>query len=239
MKKMQIPENHCEQNPDGQMPLPVPAGSRSPGFFQRSPVIWVIFSVFLITVCTAAFFAGRISGPVWPLWKKSDPEIQEDLVIDQIRQISKFVSVEYHMADIIEYTEDQYLPFFDKKMLIIAKARVLAGFDFDKGISVTVEEREGKKQAVHIILPRPEIISVEPEYRYYDIQGRIPAEDHTLILAGAKITLRQAALRAGILDKARESVQTRLPCLFPSSEVYITFSNETKKHNETDSHNPH
>lgn len=181
---------------------------------------------------------GRISGPVWPLWEKTDPKITEETVIERVRQVSKFVSAEYFMSDVIEYENEQFIPFFDKKMLIIAKARVLAGFDFDKGLRVTVEEREGKKQAVHIILPRPEIISVEPEYRYYDIQGRIPAEDHTLILARAKVTLRQAALRAGILDKARESVQTRLPYLFPSSDVYITFSNETK-HNETDSHNPH
>jgi len=239
MEKMQNPENHCEQISDMPMPPPVPPVARKSDLSRRSAIWGILFFLLLIAVGIGSFFLGKMSDPIWPVWKKTDPKIREDLVIDQVRQIAKFVSVEYHMADIIEYSEEQYLPFFDKKMLIIAKARVLAGFDFDKGISVTVEEREGQKQAVHIILPRPEIISVEPEYRYYDIQGRIPPEDHTQILARAKATLRGAAVRAGILDRAKESVQMRLPYLFPTSEVYITFSQDMKKHNETDSHNPH
>ncbi|MGE0084737.1 MAG: DUF4230 domain-containing protein [Desulfococcaceae bacterium] len=236
---MQDTENHSEQNPDVRISLPVPAASAGSGSFTRSFIMGTLLFMLLTLVGTVAFFLGKMSDPIWPVWEKTEPEMREDLVIDRIRQIAKFVSVEYHMADIIEYTQEQYLPFWDKKMLIIAKARVLAGFDFDKGISVTVEERGGQKQAVHITLPRPEIISVEPEYRYYDIRGSIPAEDHTLILSRAKTALRQAAIREGILDKARESVQIRLPYLFPASEVYITFSQETKKHNERDGNNPY
>lgn len=236
---MYHPEHPCEPNADRQMPPPDPPALRESGMFPRSAILWMLFFLFLAAVGTGAFFLGKMSGPVWPVWEKTEPELREDMVIDRVRQIAKFVSVEYHMADILEYAQKQYLPFFDRKMLIIAKARVLAGFDFDKGIRVTVEDREGRKHAVHITLPQPEIISVEPEYRYYDIQGDIPPEEHTLILMKAKAALRQAAIREGILDKARESVQMRLPYLFPASEVYISFLQETNKQNEADRHNPY
>ncbi len=233
---MQLPENSCEHKPDTQILPPVLPVTHKSDMPRQSAVWGILLFLLLTAVGTGAFFLGKLSGPVWPMWKKAEPELREDLVVDRIRQVAKFVSVEYHMADILEYAQEQYLPFFDKKMLIIAKARVLAGFDFDKGIRVTVEEREGRKQAVHIILPHPEIISVEPEYRYYDIRGTIPPEEHTLILMKAKAALRQAAVREGILDKARESVQTRVPYLFPAAEVSVTFSQETKKQNEADRH---
>ncbi len=193
-----------------------------------------------------AFLMSSLAGSFYFLGKKTgvpgleigrETVIREEVAVERIRKAAKFISVEYHMSDVIEYRDDRLIPLFndflnilDKRVLIIAKAKVLAGFDLDKGIQIRVESSALHPRAdVYITLPPAEIISVEPDYRYYDIQGSIPPDLHTTLLLRAKNTLRRAAVKEGILKKAEESMRAGLPCFFPSANVHIYFSRQTEK----------
>ena len=112
-----------------------------------------------------------------------------------------------------------------------AKAKVLAGFDLLKGrdsikINETVDKNPIGKKQIFILLPQPQIISIEPSYKYYDISGSVPVDTHNWILSRAKANLRNAAIQTGILENAKKSVQMQIRQLFIDSEVSVDFSSE-------------
>ncbi|NTW34279.1 MAG: DUF4230 domain-containing protein, partial [Bacteroidetes bacterium] len=56
--------------------------------------------------------------------------------------------------------------FFTKKALIRVKARILAGFDFEK-VKISVDEKS--KTVTISNIPPPQILSMEHDLDYYDI----------------------------------------------------------------------
>jgi hypothetical protein len=175
----------------------------------------------------------EIINKIFPLIKndKESKHTEDTITVKRIEQVAKIVSIEYHMSDIIEYRNDNRWPFKDEKVLIIAKAKVLAGFDLLKGsvsikIDETIQENQAGKKQILIVLPQPQIISIEPSYKYYDISGSVPVDTHNWILARAKVNLRNAAIQAGILENAKKTVQMQLQQMFIDSEVYVDFSTE-------------
>ena len=72
---------------------------------------------------------------------KTPVTINNDIVIKRVTQVAKLVSVEYYMSDIFDYRDERIWPFKDKKLLVIAKARVIAGFDLLNGMKVEVKNK--------------------------------------------------------------------------------------------------
>lgn len=158
---------------------------------------------------------------------------EETPSVDRIREVAKVVSIEYFMSDIIEYHNDNMWPFRNTNVLVIAKAKVLAGFDLKKKFSINIVESEDdnnpdKRREIHIILPPPRIIAVEPNYRYYDISGSVPIETHNWILLRAKNTLRSSAIEAGILEDAKSSIHSYLRQMFYTyDDIHVSFSDSS------------
>lgn len=150
--------------------------------------------------------------------------------LEKIEQVAKLITIEYYMADVVSYQNNQIWPFSDQKILVIAKAKIMAGFNLVHGINVTIKESEVKqssvKPQVSITLPPPQILSIQPDYRYYDIQGNPPPEAHTYVLNLAKVNLSGAALREGILEKAKISVIKQMQQIFSDVDLEIHFQNE-------------
>lgn len=187
----------------------------------------VLVALFLAALFLAVFGAGFFIGAFFSLpglgvlldrWAhpSARPALTQDVAVERVRSVAKLVSVEYHMADFITYRDERLWPFSDRKILVLAKARVLAGFDLGRRFSVNVTETDGRK-TVNVFLPRPEIISVEPEIRFHDIQGSPSPEDFDWVLRQARTTLRNEAVRTGILRKARETVRGQLGLVFPDA----------------------
>ena len=122
---------------------------------------------------------------------------------------------------------------------------ILAGFDLTKQFDVAVAEvRETGPQASQqvseetqetvehstitrrqftLTLPPPEIIAIQPQYKYYDIQGSPPPDAHTYVLNLAKVSLYNAAKREGILQKAKASCRKQMEQLLSGFDVVINF----------------
>jgi len=190
-----------------------------------------------ISVSAAAYFSLREDNQDDP------PKTIQDISVEQIKEVAKIISVEYYMADVVTYQNNQMWPFSDEQILVIAKAKILAGFDLNKGMSVTKQEMPephqeatpfaqeapvaAKQKTQFIItLPPPEIIGMQTDYRYYNIQGSPPADAHTYVLNLAKVTLYDAAKREGILQQAKVSCQKQMQQLFSQFDVIIHFQDE-------------
>lgn len=156
--------------------------------------------------------------------------VTESLVLNRIRDVAKIVTVEYHMADAIDYRNDRMWPFQDNRALVIARAKVLAGFDLTDGnMEIAIRETGDSKTTekpvpfIRITLPPPEIISVDPTIQYHDLQGALPMDIHNWMLLRARNQLKQAAIQAGILARAEQSIRVQVAGMFPGANITIDF----------------
>jgi hypothetical protein len=115
----------------------------------------------------------------------------------------------------------------DKKAIVIARGKVLAGFDLKKPISCRMQSA-GTNIIVEIHLPRPEIIAVDPSYQYYDLQN-LTKEQNEWLLTKAKRTMIAATQTAGVFEDAEYSLALFLSGLFPSVHFSLTFGDTPYK----------
>ncbi len=136
-------------------------------------------------------------------------------VIESMKKVFKVVCAEGVFSEIYDYKETKKLLAFipaQKSALVIVKAKVLIGYDFEK--LVWEIDEENKKIRLSAV-PEPEILSVEPDYRYYSIEDelfyKLGSEDFTRINARAKEVVINAAMQSDLKRIALEQMQTILP----------------------------
>lgn len=145
-------------------------------------------------------------------WKKpqaSDPmpDVNQQILMEQVRKVAKLITVEGEFSNIHQYNDSYWsdVSFFRKKALIKVKARVSMGYDLKKA---TFEvDKENKILRVHN-LPDPEVLSIDHDLQYYDIQegafNSFTEEELSSIGVVAKQKLRQEALEGPLMQQARE-----------------------------------
>lgn len=79
-----------------------------------------------------------------------------------------------------------------------------------------------------LTFPPPKIIAIQPDYKYYDIQGNPPPDAHTYVLNLAKVSLYNAAKREGILQKAKASCRKQMEQVFAGFNIEVKFFDEIK-----------
>ena len=160
---------------------------------------------------------------------KKPAELTESVILEKVRRIAKLATIEHYIADIVTFEEPSPWPIFvkDKKALVIARGKVLAGFDLKKPISCRMQST-GTNVIVEIHLPKPEIIAVDPSYQYYDLQN-LTKEQNEWLLAKAKRTMIAAAQAAGVFEDAEQSLALFLSSLFPAVHFSITFGDAPYK----------
>jgi hypothetical protein len=177
-------------------------------------------ALLLIVVASAimglGIWVGRHAG-------KTPAELTESVVVEKVRQIAKLATIEHYIADIVTFDEPSPWPIFgqDAKALVIARGKVLAGFDLKKPISCRMQF-SGTNTTVELRLPKPEIIAVDPTYQYYDLKN-LTKEQNEWLLLKAKRTMVSAARKAGVFEDAERSLALFLSGLFPSVRFRITF----------------
>ena len=160
---------------------------------------------------------GLIVFLIVKLLSKKQTEITAEsshTVVESMRKVFKIVCAEGQFQEIYNYEQTKKLLKFipsTKKALVIVKAKVLIGYDFEK---CKWEVDEESKNLKIIAFPEPEILSLEPDFKYYyfeeDLFNFINRDDLDKIQIQGKKQVEQAALQSGLKKIAAEQMRTVL-----------------------------
>jgi hypothetical protein len=200
-------------------------------FMRRMPVMIALLS---LTACTTApvqttgsgsttlLIVGLVIGAVVMYLigrlyaKNSVPAVKESshTVVESIRRVFKVVFAEGQFNELYTYEETKkifgFLP-TTKKALVIIQAKVMVGYDFAK---CAWEANEETKTIRLVQFPQPEIISIEPDYKYYDFDENIfnmmGGGDLNRIQQNGKKQVEQAALNSHLPAIAADQMRLLL-----------------------------
>ncbi len=157
-------------------------------------------------------------------------------VVTAIRDLSRLQTAEYHMERVIQRKESQKRLFgliqADDAILLVAAADVSAGVDLSqlKDSDITVD---WEKKSARIRLPAPEVFEARLDSKRTVVHSRetdlLATRKETLeskARAEAEKQLREAARKAGILERARSGAKKTVESLVRSlgyTQVDVTF----------------
>lgn len=163
-------------------------------------------------------FLGLILGAIMMYWvfsffrKKKSRELtthQSTVLLEKIKSVCKLISVEGDFAEIYKYenTKNRFMSLVSskKKALIVIKAKAQIGYDLQK---ILMHSDEGKKKIILTNFPQPEVLSIEPELDFYDIQSGFfnlfTPNDLTSLNQEAKKHILEKIPESGLMDTARK-----------------------------------
>ncbi len=134
------------------------------------------------------------------------------LLLERIEKVFKVVMAEGYFTEIYNYQDEKkflYVLKDPKKAMVIAKAKVLVGFDFAK---MRFRQPEpGSRQLIIEAFPEPEVLSIDTDYQFYDINPGVlnyfKSDDYTRILEEAKQVMNERALQSDLPRIANNQVQ--------------------------------
>ncbi|ARK09221.1 DUF4230 domain-containing protein [Fibrivirga algicola] len=142
----------------------------------------------------------------------TDVRHESTLLLERIEKVFKVVMAEGYFSEIYNYQDQKKILYMfndPKKAMIIAKSKVLVGFDFQK-VRFRLSD-SGDKTLVVESFPEPEILSVDTDYKFYDIQSGIlnhfDSETYTSILDEAKQAMQSRALQSDLPRIANNQIQ--------------------------------
>jgi len=106
--------------------------------------------------------------------KQKQLQTQSIILMEKIKQVCKLITVEGEFTEIFTHRDEKNWFFklfqLEKKALLIVKAKVMIGFDLSK---INIEINTQKKLVSLTKFPAPEILSIDSDLEYYDIQRGI------------------------------------------------------------------
>lgn len=120
--------------------------------------------------------AGGVSVTILFYKNKSNRQTKEQsvLLLEKVKQVCKLITVEGEFSEIFTHRDEKSLFFklfqTEKKALLIVKAKVLIGFDLTK---INIETNSKTKHVKLSHFPEPEILSIDSDLEYYDVQKGI------------------------------------------------------------------
>jgi hypothetical protein len=132
--------------------------------------------------------------------KSTIEQISSHMIMQKMEKVFKIVVAEGVFSEIMEYENKSILlQVFSstKKALIITDAKVLMGYDFKK---CKIEIDEVTRRVKIVELPKVEILSIETEYRYYNMENglfnKFNKEDISSLQINAKEKIKEKALQS-------------------------------------------
>ena len=150
------------------------------------------------------------------LQKKKLAHSQSVILLEKIRSVCKFITVEGDFAEIYHYEDvkEKFLKLISskKKALVVINAKAHVGFDFSK---VKMEANEKTKTVVLNHFPQPEVLSIETNLNYYDKKdgyfNKFEATDLTELHTRAKEHIQEKIPESGLYGIAgKEALETIL-----------------------------
>lgn len=160
----------------------------------------------LLVISLLAVFAAGVFVTRWYFKRFETVEQNNGVVLlERIKQVAKLVTVEGYFSEIYDY-QDYYgydLSFFRKKALIRVKAKVSVGYDLEKMKLTAIPETKTIRLSG---IPPAEILSIEHDLDYYDVQeglfNEFSPEDYNKLNTNAKEFIRKKALESDLVKTA-------------------------------------
>ncbi len=135
-------------------------------------------------------------------------------IVESIRKVFKIVCAEGQFNELYNYEETKKILGFipsTKRVLTIIEAKVLVGFDFEK----CKWEIDADNHVIKLLtFPAPQILSIEPDYKYYDfdegIFNLVNRKDLTAIQANGKKQVEISAIKSHLPQIAADQMRTIL-----------------------------
>ncbi len=162
----------------------------------------------LVTLGIVTFFKS--------LKKKQLVKAQSVLLLNKIKTVCKFITVEGDFAEIYHYEDvkERFLKLISskKKALVVINAKAHVGYDLSKIELMAVNE---KKKIVLQHFPQPEVLSIETNLNYYDksdgLFNKFEATDLTDLHNEAKFHIEDKIPESGLIQVAqKEALETIL-----------------------------
>ncbi len=177
---------------------------------SAAPNITALLLIGLVLGALIMFLVGKL------FFIKGNRVVKESshTVVESMRKVFKIVFAEGHFNELYTFEESKKLFGFipsKKRALVIIEAKVLVGYDFEK----CVWETDEKNQTIKLVsFPEPQIISIEPDYKYYNFDENIfnllGRDDLTNIQANGKKQVEMAAMKSNLPKIAAEQMRTLL-----------------------------
>lgn len=142
-------------------------------------------------------------------WKTKKKTSEQSIVLlDKIKRVCKFITVEGDFAEIYHYEDvkEKFLKLISskKKALVVINAKAHVGFDLSK---VQMRSDLNTKTVVLSHFPQPEVLSIESDINYYDKQdgmfNKFEASDLTELHTKAKEHIMDKIPESGLYNVAR------------------------------------
>ena len=146
--------------------------------------------------------------------KKQLVNSQSILLLEKIKTVCKFITVEGDFAEIYHYEDvkERFLKLITskKKALIVINAKAHIGYDLSK-IELKADNRNKKILLEHF--PQPEVLSIETNLNYYDKSegyfNKFYASDLTGLQQEAKQHIQEKIPESGLIQIAqKEALET-------------------------------
>lgn len=133
---------------------------------------------------------------------------QSVLLLDKVKRVCKFITVEGDFAEIYHYEDvkEKFLKLITskKKALVVINAKAHVGFDLTK---VQMSTDPKSKRVILSHFPQPEILSIETDINYYDkkdgMLNKFEASDLTELHNQAKTHIREKIPQSGLYEVAK------------------------------------
>lgn len=148
--------------------------------------------------------------------KKNLVNAQSVLLLDKIKKVCKFITVEGDFAEIYHYEDikERFLKLVSskKKALVVINAKAHVGYDFSK---IILKAENDKKRIILEYFPEPEVLSIETNLNYYDksdgLFNKFEAADLTGLHKEAKQHIQDKIPESGLIQIAqKEALETIL-----------------------------
>lgn len=162
---------------------------------------------FFIIIISILVTLGLVT--VFRQWKtKKKTNEQSIVLLDKIKRVCKFITVEGDFAEIYHYEDvkEKFLKLISsrKKALVVINAKAYVGFDFSK---VQMQSDLKSKTVVLSHFPQPEVLSIESDINYYDKQdgmfNKFEASDLTELHTKAKEHIMDKIPESGLYNVAK------------------------------------
>ena len=134
---------------------------------------------------------------------------QSVVLMDKIRSVCKFITVEGDFSEIYHYEnlKEKYisLVFGKKKAIVLVQAKAHVGFDLSK---VRMQSDNENKKIILTNFPQPELLTIETDFKYYDKRegwaNPFTTSDLTDINRDAKKTIVDKIPQSGLMEQAQK-----------------------------------
>ncbi|MFZ1705479.1 MAG: DUF4230 domain-containing protein [Saprospiraceae bacterium] len=173
---------------------------------------YILFFILFLAILFATWWFGFKSNLFSPIER-----VQATVMLEKVKMVTKLVSVEGHFSEIFEKKEMYEYDFFElfsKKILVRVKAKVSIGYNF-QSLNITVDSL---KNTVYLNeFPEPEIISIDHDLDYYDIQegtfNSFSSEEFNVIHKEAKNIILKKTHESDLLQQAQKQKQVYIEML--------------------------